>query len=125
MIATPPDNDEHTTHSDTDTEDTSLVDSNDISFEGESSEQSDAPLTRKGLIQALKRGVANGILTKQQAAQIRLENNITQSEFTKKKRDPKKVKRKRKIQKNARKVTRQQGFRGVKNDKGKGVSVNY
>lgn len=105
-----------------DTEDQTQIDyaSSDVDFDDPASEESNTPLTRKGLIQALKQGVENGILNKQQADQIRFENGITQSSFTKRT-NVKQNKHKRKLQKQARKATRRQGFKGQKMERGKRV----
>lgn len=100
----------------------SKIDQENIEFDEDGySEESEQPLTRHGLLRALKQGVENGILTKQQADQIQFENGITQSSFTKRT-NIKQSKHKRKLQKQARKAARRQGFKGQKMERGKRVA---
>lgn len=72
------------------------------------------------LTKGLKKAIDEGILSKQQAEQIRFEQNIFKSDFTKKSGPSKKKKKhKRAIEKASRKTNLMKGTKGQKRERGK------
>lgn len=89
-------------------------------------DQSDQPaMSVSDFNKQLKKSVRDGLISKSQLQQIRSARGITQSEFTKKPYNFNKAKKKRKMQKQSRKVTLQKGVRGQKVTKGKKITTNY
>lgn len=80
---------------------------------------SESKLSFGHIARVLKRAVAGGNLTPQQAAGMRRDMGINQSYFTRKTISPCKRKRLRKLAKQARKVNAKASHRGRKNTKGK------
>ena len=81
--------------------------------------QKESKLSFGNIVQALKRAVAGGNLTPQQAAGMRRDMGISQGYFTNAKVNPTKRKRLHKLAKQARKVTAKAGYKGQKMNKGK------
>lgn len=75
-------------------------------------------LEKADILKVLANALKVGTISKEQHQQMRMELGVTQSDFTSKQVSATVRKKKRKAQKVARKITRQNGFKGQKVTKG-------
>lgn len=80
--------------------------------------EKETKLEKADILKVLSNALKVGTISKEQHRQMRMELGVTQSDFTSKQESATVRRKKRKLQKAARKVTRQQGFKGQKVTKG-------
>lgn len=81
-------------------------------------EEKDPKLEKADILKMLSNALKIGTITKDQARHMREELGVNEADFTTKRVSDRVRRKKRKAQKQARKVTRQNGFKGQKMTKG-------